>query len=138
MVGYPLTVWYDGACPLCSREMAFMKRLDRKRRLQFCDFSDPDYDVAASGIPLSELGAVIHAQWEDGTVIRGVEVFRAIWQAVGLGFLTRMSRLPLIDPLVVQAYAWFARNRLWLTGRTVCTGGQCLNKSAANAAPPSA
>lgn len=128
MAEYPLTVWFDGACPLCSREMAFMQRLDRKRRLRFCDFSAPDYNVAANGIPLPELAAVIHARWEDETVIRGVEVFRAIWQAVGLGFLTRMSRLPLIDPLAVKAYAWFARNRLWLTGRKVCTSDQCRNQ----------
>ncbi|MGC3973267.1 MAG: DUF393 domain-containing protein [Nitrospira sp.] len=138
MVRYPLTVWYDGACPLCAREMALMKRLDRKRRLRFCDFSAPDYNVCTSGIPLSELGAVIHAQWEDGTVIRGVEVFRMIWQAVGLGFLTRMSRLPLIDLLAEKGYAWFARNRLWLTGRKVCSGDHCRVDSVAKAAPPSA
>jgi len=71
MARYPLTVLYDGACPLCSREMAFMKHLDRKRRLRFCDFSTPDYDAAAIGIPVSELSTVIHAQWEDGTVITG-------------------------------------------------------------------
>ncbi|ULA59525.1 MAG: Cell division inhibitor [Nitrospira sp.] len=128
MAEYPLTVWFDGACPLCSREMTFMKRLDRKRRLRFCDFSAPGSDIVTSEIPVSELSAVIHAQWGDGTVIRGVEVFRAIWQAVGLGFLTRMSRLPLIDPLAVKAYAWFARNRLWLTGRKVCTSDQCRNQ----------
>lgn len=136
MALYPLTVLYDGACPICAREMAFMQRLDSKRRLRFCDLSAPDSDITAIGIPVSELSAVIHAQWGDGSVIRGVEVFRAIWQAVGLGFLTRMSRLPVIDPLVVQAYAWFARNRLWLTGRKICTGDQRRNASVANQTHP--
>lgn len=136
MVRYPLTVLYDGACPLCSREMAFMKRLDRKRRLRFCDFSNPDYDAAAIGIPVSELSAVIHAQWEDGTVITGVEVFRAIWQAVGLRLITQLSRLPVLDPLVRTAYAWFAKNRLWLTGRKICSANQCRNESVANATHP--
>ena len=138
MAQYPLTVWYDGACPLCSREMRFMKRLDSKRRLRFCDFSAPGDEVAACGIPLSELSAVLHAQWEDGTVIRVLDVFRAIWQAVGLGFLARMSRLPVIDPLLVKVYAWFARNRLWLTGRKVCPGDQCRNESADKTRSPSA
>lgn len=41
LLRYPLTVFYDGACTLCSREMGFMKRLDRKDRLRFEDFSDP-------------------------------------------------------------------------------------------------
>ncbi len=117
MALYPLTVFYDGACPLCAREMALMKRLDRKQRLTVLDFSSPDFDVAPPGLAVADLSAVIHAQWADGTVITGVEVFRAIWQAVGLGFLARLSRLSVVDRLVVTAYAWFARNRLWLTGR---------------------
>ena len=136
MVRYPLTVLYDGACPLCSREMALMKRLDRKRRLRFLDFSTSDYDGAAIGIPVSELSAVIHAQWEDGTVITGVEVFRAIWQAVGLRLLAQISRLPVLDPLVRTAYDWFAKNRLWLTGRKVCSANQCRNESVTHATHP--
>ena len=36
----PLTVWYDGACPLCTREIALMRRLDRARRIEFVDVSD--------------------------------------------------------------------------------------------------
>ena len=125
MAPYPLTVFYDGACPICAREMAVMKRLDRKQRLNLCDFSAPGYDAEPTGLHPERLGAVIHAQWSDGTIITGVEVFRAIWQAVGLGILARLSRLPFIDVLMVRAYAWFARNRLWLTGRTRCGSGDC-------------
>lgn len=138
MIPYPLTVFYDGACPLCSREMAFMKRLDRKHRLRLCDFSSPDSDVADIGIPVPELSAVIHARWDDGGVITGVEVFRAIWQAVGLGALARMSRLPFIDQLAVKAYAWFARNRLWLTGREFRCAERCRNESVTNTTHPPA
>jgi predicted DCC family thiol-disulfide oxidoreductase YuxK len=39
MAVYPLTVFYDGACPICAREMALMKRLDRTQRLTLLDFS---------------------------------------------------------------------------------------------------
>lgn len=57
-----------------------------------------------------------HAQLTDGTVLTDVEIFRAIWDAVGLRFLPRVNRRHLIAPLIVKAYAWFARNRLWRTG----------------------
>lgn len=130
MSPYPLTVFYDGACPICAREMAVMQRLDRKQRLRLCDFSRPGYDAESTGLHPERLGAVIHAQWSDGTIVTGVEVFRSIWQAVGLGMLARVSRLPLIDPLMVKAYAWFAKNRLWLTGRTLCDSGACRNATA--------
>lgn len=126
MTQYPLTVFFDGACPICAREIGLMKRLDRKQRLIFCDFSLPEYDETLIGVAPSQLGQVIHAQWEDGRVIRGVEVFQAMWEAVGLGLLTKLSRLSLVEPLLYQAYAWFARNRLWLTGRAKeCPGNTC-------------
>ena len=126
MTQYPLTIFFDGACPICNREIALMKRLDRRRQLEFCDFSAQEYDAASSGFAAADLGAVIHARWADGTVIAGVEVFRAMWEAVGLGFLARLSRHSLVEPLVLKAYAWFARNRLRLTGRShACTGDAC-------------
>jgi len=103
-----------------------MKRLDRRRQLEFCDFSAQEYDAASSGFAAADLGAVIHARWADGSVITGVEVFRAMWEAVGLGVLARLSRLSLVEPLVLRAYAWFARNRMRLTGRShACTGDVC-------------
>jgi predicted DCC family thiol-disulfide oxidoreductase YuxK len=103
-----------------------MKRLDRKQRLIFCDFSLPEYDEQLTGFSPAELGQVIHAQWSDGSVIRGAEVFQAMWEAVGLGLLTKLSRVSFIEPLLYKAYAWFARNRLWLTGRAKdCPGNSC-------------
>ena len=126
MTQYPLTVFFDGACPICAREIALMKRLDRKRQLTLCDFSRSDYDAASIGVAPAELGRVIHARWADGSVITGVDVFRAMWEAVGLGLLAKLSRLSVVEPLVLKAYAWFARNRLRLTGRShACTGDAC-------------
>ncbi len=126
MASYPLTVFFDGACPICDREIALMRRLDRRGRLKFSDFSRPDFAPTSINISPAELGRIIHARWGDGTVITGVDVFRAMWEAVGLGFLARLSRLSLVQPLVLKAYAWFARNRLRLTGRpTACAGDTC-------------
>ena len=126
MASYPLSVFFDGACPICDREIALMRRLDRQRRLIFCDFSRRDYDPTSINVSPADLGRVIHARWDNGSVITGVDVFRAMWEAVGLGFLARLTRLSLIEPLVVKAYAWFARNRLRLTGRShTCAEGAC-------------
>ena len=126
MALYPLTVFFDGACPICDQEIALMKRLDRRQQLEFCDFSAQEYDAASSGFATADLGAVIHARWADGSIITGVEVFRAMWEAVGLGFLARLSRLSLVEPLVLKTYAWFVRNRMRLTGRShACTGDSC-------------
>ncbi len=136
MAAYPLTVFFDGACPICVREIALMRRLDRRRRLVCCDFSAKEYDAASINISPAELGRVIHARWADGNVITGVEVFRAMWEAVGLGLLARLSRLALVEPLVLKANAWFARNRLRLTGRSHgCTGDSCKSALSSRHSP---
>ncbi|NWF74223.1 MAG: DUF393 domain-containing protein [Nitrospirae bacterium] len=136
MTQYPLTLFFDGACPICAREIALMKRLDRRRQLDFCDFSAQEYDVASRGFSTEDLATVIHARWADGNVITGVEVFRAMWEAVGLGFLATLSRLSFVEPLVLNAYAWFARNRLWLTGRShACTGDICRSALSSRHSP---
>ena len=126
MTQYPLTVFFDGACPICDREIALMKRLDRRRQLEFCDFSAQEYNAVSIGFTAADLATVIHARWADGRVITGIEVFRAMWEAVGLRFLAKLSRLSVVEPLVLKAHAWFARNRLRLTGRShACTGDVC-------------
>ena len=114
---YPLTVYFDGECPICRREIDLMKVLNRRERLQFIDFSNSSYQPTDQRLSQCDLGRVIHARWSDGTIITGVEVFREMWEAIGLGFLARFSRLSGINTLLVRAYAWFAKNRLWLTKR---------------------
>jgi DCC1-like thiol-disulfide oxidoreductase len=37
-----LTILYDGACPLCIREIALMQRLDRHKRIAFVDVANGD------------------------------------------------------------------------------------------------
>ncbi len=114
---YPLTVYYDGECPICRREIDLMKMFNRKDHLQFIDFSNSSFHATDPGLNQCDLGKVIHARWSGGTLITGVEVFREMWEGVGLGFLARCSRRPIFNKLLVKAYAWFAKNRLRLTGR---------------------
>lgn len=114
---FPLTIYFDGECPICRREIDLMKIFNRKERLHFIDFSTSSYRAADHGLNPCDLGKVIHARWADGTIIIGVDVFREMWEAIGLRLFARLSRRPLINKLLVKAYAWFAKNRLWLTGK---------------------
>ena len=114
---YPLTVYFDGDCPICRREIDLMKIFNRKNHLKFIDFAASSYLPEEHGLSPCDLGQVIHARWADGTLITGVEVFREMWEAIGLRALARLARRPMINKLLVRAYDWFARNRLRLTGR---------------------
>jgi len=121
--GFDLEVFYDGDCPLCAREVRWLRRRDRGGRIRFVDIAAPGFDPREAGVPAETLMERIHARLPDGTVIDGVEVFRRIYAAVGFPILARLSRLPVVSGLLDLAYRWFARNRLRLTGR--CRDGSC-------------
>lgn len=121
--GFDLEVYFDGACPLCAREVRLLRRLDRRGRVRFTDIAAPDFDLAAAGVPWEKLMERIHARLADGTLVDGVEVFRRIYAAIGFPRLAALSRLPGISHLLDLAYRWFAANRMRLTGR--CADGAC-------------
>lgn len=113
----------DGACPLCRREGAFLRRLDRGRgRLVVEDISAPGCDPGRYGLTRADALARIHGVLPDGTVLSGMEVFRRAYAAVGLGWLLAPTGWPLLRPVFDQLYAWFARNRPRLAprGRRTC------------------
>jgi len=78
--GKLVTVWYDGACPLCAREIAAMRWLDRTGRITFIDISDPDQ---ACPIDRATLLARFHAM-EQGAILSGAAAFGAMWRAIPL------------------------------------------------------
>jgi predicted DCC family thiol-disulfide oxidoreductase YuxK len=118
-----LELFFDGECPLCTREVALLRRIDRRERVRFTDIASPAFDPASLGVSLDVLMARIHARLPSGELIEGVEVFRRAYEAVGLGALSKLSRLPGVRTVADAAYSVFARNRLKLTGR--CTRDSC-------------
>jgi predicted DCC family thiol-disulfide oxidoreductase YuxK len=108
---YPLTLLYDGACPICRLEMDRLAQLDGLRRLVFVDVAVPGFDAAPYGATLEDMQRLIHAVRPDGTLVVGVEVFRLAYSAVGWGLLFAPTALPGVSSLAERAYAVFARNR---------------------------
>lgn len=127
---FPLRVFYDGACSVCSREIEHYARLDREGRLIPMDISAADFDPQPYGISLERFMDELHAIDAQGRVYRGVESFWAIWQAFPnstlFGLLGRVIRLPLINPLARLGYRIFARMRPYLPKRKRdCASGSC-------------
>ena len=120
---FDVEVFYDGACPLCRREVNMLRRWDRRQRIVFTDIAAPDFDVTTTGHTFDELMSRIRGRLADGTSIEGVEVFRRLYSAVGFSWLVALTRLPGISHLMTLGYRVFAANRLRLTGR--CQSGQC-------------
>lgn len=118
-----LTLLYDGACPLCRREVTFLERRDRARdgeqpRLAFVDIDQADYNPAAhQGVTYAQAMGRIHGIEASGAVLRDLAVFRRAYELIGLGWLYAPTRWPLVGALAEAAYGLWARWRLRFTGR---------------------
>lgn len=123
VTAFDIEVFYDGACPMCAREIAMLRRLDRAGRVRFVDIATLGFDAGAVGVSHEALMARIHGRLPDGTLIDGVEVFRRLYTAVGFGPAVALTRLPGVAQLLDAAYAGFARRRLRLGGR--CDAQAC-------------
>lgn len=107
-----LTVWHDGDCPLCRREISIMRRLDRRGAIQFVDVRG----ISESACPVErqELLARFHAL-EDGRLLSGAAAFGAMWRAIPL--LRPMglaARIPWLLNLFERLYVHFLRVRPYL------------------------
>jgi predicted DCC family thiol-disulfide oxidoreductase YuxK len=124
-VNWDVEVFFDGDCPLCSREIAALRRLDRRRRIRFTDVAADGFSPEQYGKSMSELMDQIHGRLPDGAWIVGVEVFRRLYSAVGFSWLVAATRLPVISPLLEIGYRQFAKRRLKWTGRCGSPADRC-------------
>lgn len=111
----PLTVLYDGACPLCRREISHVQNLAEHRPesgLCFLDLSQKDGDAILSPEERSMLLARFHVQRPDGSRISGAAAFVAMWRRLpGWRWLAKLSDLPGMLTLMEWAYRAFLRVR---------------------------
>ena len=108
---YPLTLLYDAQCPVCSLEMDHLRERCTDGRLRFVDISQPGFDAAPYGASLAAMDAEIHGVRPDGSIVRGVEVLRLAYAAVGLGWVLRPTGWAPLRPLFDAGYRVFARHR---------------------------
>ncbi|MEK7208585.1 MAG: DUF393 domain-containing protein [Patescibacteria group bacterium] len=113
---YPLTVFYDGACRMCVKQMAAFRKRDAKQRLIFRDISRPDFDAKRFGLQGAPLQRYIHAKDQKGEVARGVDAFLWLWRATDRSLLASLAGLPLMRELGKAAYHIISRVRYQLSG----------------------
>tara|TARA_B100000965_G_scaffold388927_1_gene394017 strand:- start:1033 stop:1437 length:405 start_codon:yes stop_codon:yes gene_type:complete len=113
-----LTLLFDGGCPLCLREVKFLRSRDRYENISFIDIDSPHYQSDLySGISYKDAMGRIHAINESGEILKDVAVFREAYRLVGLGWLYAPTSWPILSSLIDQTYKVWARWRLPLTRR---------------------
>ena len=110
----PLTVLYDGACPLCRREIGIYRGLQPLRSdspVCFADVSDAALPLPP-GTTREQLLARFHVRGRDGELLSGAQAFLALWAALpGWRWLALAGRVPGAAWLMEHTYRLFLRWR---------------------------
>ena len=110
----PLTVLYDGACPLCRREIGIYRGLKPLRSdspVCFADVSDAALPLPP-GTTREQLLARFHVRGRDGELLSGARAFLALWAALpGWRWLAWAGRLPGAAWTMERTYLLFLRWR---------------------------
>jgi predicted DCC family thiol-disulfide oxidoreductase YuxK len=101
-------VWFDSQCPLCSKEIAVMKRLDWRTRVDFIDI----YASADCPLDPSRLLERFHAQETGGPILDGAAAFAVLSRHLPLlRPLGELARIPVCLKALEYAYIKFLRLR---------------------------
>jgi len=102
------TLYYDGHCPLCLREIKALVRL-RDEQLQLVDVHS--YEPAPEEPTRESMLLRLHLRTSDGTWLNGVDATVQAWSHTRWGFMFKPLRWPLLAPLADRAYNFWARRR---------------------------
>ncbi|MEE4383255.1 MAG: DUF393 domain-containing protein [Pseudomonadales bacterium] len=118
----PLCVYYDGACPLCRREIDVYRRMTPHVPVEFRDVSGfaPE-EAVAPDLDGATAMRRFHVRDADGTLRDGADAFAALWRRYpGFRFLGQALRFPPLRWLAEGAYRIFLVTVRPLIQRAVC------------------
>lgn len=114
------TLYYDGLCPLCQREMKLLRRL-KSDALRLLDIHKQWQ------LPAEERESMLrqlHLRLPDGRWMIGADASVEAWRYTRIGWLIKPLRWPLIGSIVDRVYRRWALSRfqrLYGSGRYLCT-----------------
>ena len=106
-----LTLFYDGACPLCQAEILFLSGRNQAGLLNFVDINSKAYDPLKVGVSCEEALAAMYGLYADGTLIHGVTVFPEAYRRADLPTLAWIFSRKSMQPVLKMGYRFFANNR---------------------------
>ena len=113
-----LTLLFDGGCPLCQREVSFLRSRDNFKSISFIDIDSLNYQPKLyCGITYREAMGRVHAITSSGEVLKDIEVFREAYRLVGLGWVYAPSTWPISKYLIDSLYRLWSLWRLPITCR---------------------
>ena len=104
-------MFYDGLCPLCQAEIQFLSGRNEAGLLSFVDINSDLYSPELVGVSCTQALASMCAQYDDGELLEGVDVFSEAYRRANLPKLAWLFSRPLLKPFWNAAYRFFAKHR---------------------------
>jgi predicted DCC family thiol-disulfide oxidoreductase YuxK len=122
------TLLYDGACRICTSQMATVAAYNDAGLVEILDLRSPEVRERFPEITPEAAQRELHLVAPDGAIYRGAEAVReTLLRLPSLRGLGEVLRLPGAMTLARPLYAFIAANRYLIGGRTddACTDGTC-------------
>ena len=90
-----LAVYFDGACPLCRREINLYRQMRGSETITWVDVSKASTEQVAPDLMRRAALRRFHVRLQDGTLASGVAAFAQLWMVLpSLSWLGRLLALP--------------------------------------------
>jgi 3-demethoxyubiquinol 3-hydroxylase len=115
ITGKALTVYFDGACPVCSKEIAYYQRQAGAQACEWIDASRCAEVELGSGLTRDAALGRFHVRHPNGALTSGMGGFAALWKVLPkTAWLGRIASFGPMPFLMDQAYRVFLAVRpLW-------------------------
>ena len=77
-----ITVYYDGLCKVCSKEISHYRKQRGADSIAFVDICSKDFDPRAEGLDPVRIHQVMHVRRQDGSLALKVDAFIEIWSVL--------------------------------------------------------
>ena len=113
-----LRIYFDGLCPLCSREINHYRQTKGSEKLIFIDITDSSFNPQKEGLDPLKVHHVLHVKDSNGNVYTAVDAFIHIWRLLpNYNWLAHIVSNPFIKILITPFYYLFAKFRPQLQKR---------------------
>lgn len=111
----PVQVYFDGGCPVCSREIAYYRERSDADSFVWIDASSAPDKALGGDLKREAALARMHVRLANGRLVSGAAAFAVLWRGVpGLSWLSRLLEIPPIGACAEAAYQLFLKVRpLW-------------------------
>jgi predicted DCC family thiol-disulfide oxidoreductase YuxK len=107
------TVFYDGMCPVCSREVRQYQALEVKGRIRWLDLRKIHHDIELHGFTFHDAMQLLHVKDTQGRLHIGIAAHIAMWSQLpyfrALAWL--LQRIPWLTYVLEKIYIFLTRHR---------------------------